>query len=63
MVLFDMPSEYKHSWLDVDGVKTHYIEAGEGDPFVLIHGGGAGSSVGGPTTPTSSVPSGRNFTP
>ena len=39
-----MSSEYKHSWLDVDGVKTHYIEAGEGDPFVLIHGGLAGSS-------------------
>ena len=37
-------SQYKHSYIDVDGVKTHYIEAGEGDPFVLIHGGGAGSS-------------------
>ncbi len=30
--------DYKHSWIDVDGVKTHYIEAGEGDPFVLVHG-------------------------
>ena len=37
-------SQYKHSYIDVDGVKTHYIEAGKGDPFVLIHGGGAGSS-------------------
>ncbi len=30
--------DYKHSWIDVDGVKAHYIEAGEGDPFVLVHG-------------------------
>jgi pimeloyl-ACP methyl ester carboxylesterase len=29
---------YKHSWIDVDGAKTHYIEAGEGDPIVLVHG-------------------------
>jgi len=36
--------EYKHSYVDVDGVRSHYIEAGEGPPFVLIHGGGAGSS-------------------
>jgi len=39
-----MGNEYKHSYIDIDGVKAHYIEAGEGDPFVLVHGGGAGSS-------------------
>lgn len=27
----------------VDGVETHYLEAGEGEPLVLIHGGGAGA--------------------
>ena len=35
---------YKHSWIDVDGVNTHYIEAGEGEPVVLVHGGLAWSS-------------------
>ena len=35
---------YSHAWIDVDGVKTHYVEAGQGAPFVLIHGGGASSS-------------------
>lgn len=30
---------YKHNWIDVDGVKAHYIEAGTGDPIVLVHGG------------------------
>lgn len=39
-----MIKEYRHSYVDVDGVRSHYIEAGEGPPFVLIHGGGAGSS-------------------
>ena len=35
---------YRHGTVDVDGVSAHYIEAGEGDPFVLIHGGLAWSS-------------------
>ena len=30
--------DYRHSWIDVEGVKAHYIEAGQGDPFVLVHG-------------------------
>lgn len=34
-----MAEGYKHSYLNVDGVKTHYIEAGRGDTFVLVHGG------------------------
>jgi 2-hydroxy-6-oxonona-2,4-dienedioate hydrolase len=34
------PSNIK--WADVDGVKTRYHEAGEGDPLVLIHGGDFG---------------------
>ena len=39
-----MNQTYRHSWITVDGVKTHYIEAGEGEPFVLVHGGVASSS-------------------
>ena len=35
---------YQHSWINVDGVDAHYIEAGEGTPFVLVHGGLAWSS-------------------
>ncbi|HXQ10960.1 MAG TPA: alpha/beta hydrolase [Caulobacteraceae bacterium] len=31
----------------VDGVDTHYLEAGEGEPLVLIHGGGAGADARG----------------
>src|SRR6478735_7408907 len=27
-------------FLDVDGVRLHYIERGQGDPLVLIHGNG-----------------------
>ncbi len=29
------------------GVQTHYLEAGEGEPLVLIHGGGAGADAKG----------------
>ncbi|MEO0410728.1 MAG: alpha/beta hydrolase [Pseudomonadota bacterium] len=36
------------NFIDVDGIKTHYLEAGNGDQtIVLIHGGGAGAdSIG-----------------
>ena len=30
-------------FVDAGGIKTHYIEAGQGEPVVLIHGGGAGA--------------------
>ena len=26
------------------GVRTHYVEAGDGDPLILVHGGGPGAS-------------------
>lgn len=29
--------------VEVDGVETHYIEAGDGDPVGLVHGGGMAS--------------------
>jgi 2-hydroxy-6-oxo-6-(2'-aminophenyl)hexa-2,4-dienoate hydrolase len=55
-----MNSEYKVSYILVDGVKAHYIEAGTGDPLVLIHGGGAGSS-GEANYGDVVVPLGKNF--
>ncbi|PRX27298.1 pimeloyl-ACP methyl ester carboxylesterase [Paraburkholderia sp. BL18I3N2] len=30
-------------FVDVNGIKTHYLDMGIGDPLVLIHGGGAGA--------------------
>lgn len=36
---------YQHPTLDVDGLATHYLEAGEGDPMVLLHGGEFGVSA------------------
>lgn len=30
-------------FVDAGGVRTHYLEAGEGSPLVLVHGGGAGA--------------------
>lgn len=35
----DMHSKF----IQAGGVRTHYLEAGEGDPLVLVHGGGAGA--------------------
>lgn len=30
---------YRHRWIKVEGINAHYIEAGTGDPLILIHGG------------------------
>lgn len=35
----DDPYAWKEGYLDVDGVRTHYLEAGVGETLVLIHGG------------------------
>jgi 2-hydroxy-6-oxo-6-(2'-aminophenyl)hexa-2,4-dienoate hydrolase len=32
-------------YADAGGVRTHYIEAGQGKPLILIHGGGAGADA------------------
>jgi pimeloyl-ACP methyl ester carboxylesterase len=29
---------YEHGWIDLGGVKAHYIHAGAGEPLVLVHG-------------------------
>src|SRR6516165_8936589 len=39
--------EFASHYLDVDGIRTHYLEAGSGPTLVLIHGGGAGADAWG----------------
>jgi 2-hydroxymuconate-semialdehyde hydrolase len=38
-----MDETWTDRYVEVDGVSTHYIEAGDGDPVVLVHGGGMAS--------------------
>ena len=33
-----MPTTWKERHIEVDGVRTRYIEAGEGQTVILIHG-------------------------
>ena len=33
----------KSRFVDVNGINTHYYEAGAGEPLILLHGGGAGA--------------------
>ncbi|MEI9852003.1 MAG: alpha/beta hydrolase [Sphingomonas sp.] len=35
--------EIRSSFVDVAGVRTHYLEAGDGPALLLVHGGGAGA--------------------
>lgn len=37
--------EPESRFADAGGIRTHYLEAGEGAPVVLIHGGGAGADA------------------
>jgi 2-hydroxy-6-oxo-6-(2'-carboxyphenyl)-hexa-2,4-dienoate hydrolase len=41
--LHDHLDERHVHYVDVDGIRTRYYEAGQGDPLVLIHGGQFGS--------------------
>ena len=34
---------FESKFVDAGGIRTHYIEAGSGEPVILIHGGGAGA--------------------
>ena len=43
--MFMQGSEEK--WVDVDGIRTRYFEAGRGRPVVLVHGGTCGDASGG----------------
>ena len=29
-------------YIDVNGISTHYLESGQGEPVLLIHGSGLG---------------------
>ena len=40
-----MTKPWKDQYVEVDGIDTHYIEAGEGETILLIHGGGVSSSA------------------
>lgn len=31
------------SWVRVNGLRTHFVEAGNGEPVVLVHGAGPGA--------------------
>jgi 2-hydroxy-6-oxo-6-(2'-aminophenyl)hexa-2,4-dienoate hydrolase len=35
--------QYESKFLNAGGLSTHYIDAGKGEPVVLLHGGGAGA--------------------
>lgn len=39
-----MWQRYRSSFLRVHGHRTHYLEAGDGPPLILVHGGGPGAS-------------------
>lgn len=39
--------EAKSQFIEIGGLKTHYLEAGQGAPLVLIHGGGSGADAHG----------------
>ena len=38
-----MVDDYENKFIDAGGLRTRYIEAGDGHPLILIHGGGAGA--------------------
>ena len=44
MATFDAQlAGYESRFVDANGIKTHYIESGTGEPLILIHGGGPGA--------------------
>ena len=38
-----LPEGVLSSFVDVRGIKTHYVEAGSGEPIVFVHGAGPGA--------------------
>ena len=34
----------RSAYVNANGIKTHYVHAGEGEPVILVHGGGPGAS-------------------
>jgi pimeloyl-ACP methyl ester carboxylesterase len=39
-----LPAGIVSSYVNVNGIKTHYVHAGTGDPVILVHGAGPGAS-------------------
>lgn len=39
----DMSEGVLSNWVNVNGVRTHFVEAGQGDPVILVHGAGPGA--------------------
>lgn len=39
-----MTPDYRSGYVRANGIKTHFIEAGKGEPLILVHGGGPGDS-------------------
>jgi pimeloyl-ACP methyl ester carboxylesterase len=40
----DMDEGVLSNYVDARGIRTHYVEAGQGDPVVLVHGAGPGAN-------------------
>ena len=38
-----MFEQFESRFIDCDGIRTHYVEMGTGEPLILVHGGGAGA--------------------
>ena len=59
-----MPSLPEGRWLDVEGIRTRYFEAGQGEPIVFIYGGNFGTADSASSAYTWSkqvLPLSRNF--
>jgi 2-hydroxy-6-oxonona-2,4-dienedioate hydrolase len=42
--MLNLPDNVISNFVMVNGIRTHYVEAGSGDPLVLVHGAGPGAS-------------------
>lgn len=40
-----VPHQHRSRFIEVDGIRTHYLEAGEGPPLVLLHSGEFGGNA------------------
>lgn len=38
-----MYEQFQSKFVEADGLRTHYVEQGEGETVILVHGGGAGA--------------------
>ena len=61
--LFNSPDKFKSRFAEVDGYKTHFIEAGsdDADRLILIHGGACEIGMGNYRWYPNIIPLSRNF--